>query len=54
MISDFEDYLEEWQNIEKTMPEYTMWGFNYGRVKYSQSKDFTNMKVRDFKGYDGY
>lgn len=54
LISDFEDYLEEWHNIEKTMPEYTMWGFNYGRAKYSQSKDFTNMKVRDFKGYDGY
>ena len=54
LISDFEDYLEEWQRVEQSMPEYTMWGFNYGRAKYSQSKDFTNMKIRDFKGYDGY
>lgn len=54
LISDFEDYLQEWQDIEKNMPEYTMWGFNYGHVKYSQSKDFINMKIRDFKGSHGY
>lgn len=54
LISDFEDYLQEWQDIEKNMPEYTMWGFNYGHAKYSQSKDFTNMKIRDFKGSHGY
>lgn len=49
VISDFEDYLQEWQEIEKTMPQYTMYGFNYGYAKYSQCKDFTNMKIRDFK-----
>ena len=49
VISDFEDYLQEWQEIEKTMPQYTMYGFNYGYTKYSQCKDFTNMKIRDFK-----
>ena len=54
LISDFEDYLEEWQNIEKTMPEYTMWGFNYGSVKYAQSRDFVNMRIRDFNNSYGY
>ena len=49
VISDFEDYLQEWQEIEKTMPQYTMYGFNYGYAKYSQCKDFTNMKIKDFK-----
>lgn len=49
VISDFEDYLQEWQEIEKTMPQYTMYGFNYGYTKYSQCKDFTNMKIKDFK-----
>ena len=49
VISDFEDYLQEWQEIESKMPQYTMYGFNYGYAKYSQCKDFTYMKIRDFK-----
>lgn len=49
VISDFEDYLEEWQEVEKTMSQYTMYGFNYGYAKYSECKDFTYMKIRDFK-----
>ena len=49
VISDFEDYLQEWQEIEKTMSQYTMYGFNYGYAKYSECKDFTHMKIKDFK-----
>lgn len=50
IISDFEDYLEEWHEIEKTMTNYNMYGFNYGRGRYRRSKDidWTNLKVRDF------
>lgn len=51
LISDFEDYLEEWHEIEEKMPQYTMWGFNYGR-EYKQ--EFTNFKVRNFKNSYGY
>ena len=46
LISDFEDYLEEWHRVELTMPEYTMYGFNYGSSNYRQ--EFKNFKVRNF------
>lgn len=46
LISDFEDYLEEWHQVESTMPEYTMYGFNYGYSNYKQ--DFKYFKVRNF------
>lgn len=53
LISDFEDYLEEWGKIESTMPEYTMYGFNYGSRKYGNNSNlFKYLKVRDFK--NGY
>lgn len=46
LISDFEDYLEEWHQMELTMPEYTMYGFNYGYSNYKQ--EFKYFKVRNF------
>ena len=52
LISDFEDYLEEWHRVELTMPEYTMYGFNYGSSRYNQ--EFKYFKVRNFKNSYGY
>ena len=51
LISDFEDYLEEWHSVEQNMPQYTMWGFNYGG---NYSQEFTYFKVRKFKNSYGY
>jgi len=50
VISDFEDYLEEWHEVEKTMPGYSMWGFNYGDGSYrdSDSIPWSYMKIRKF------
>lgn len=48
VISDFEDYLEEWNQIESTMSEYTMYGFNYGYRGESDSIKWKNLKVRNF------
>lgn len=48
VISDFEDYLEEWNQIESQMPEYTMYGFNYGYRSESDSVSWKNLKVRNF------
>lgn len=52
LISDFEDYLEEWHQVEMTMPEYTMYGFNYGSDRYKQ--EFKYFKVKNFNNYNGY
>lgn len=52
LISDFEDYLEEWHKVELTMPEYTMYGFNYGSSNYNQ--EFKNFKVRNFSSRSKY
>lgn len=52
LISDFEDSLGEWHNIEKTMNGYTMYGFNYGYRNYNQ--EWTNFKVKDFTSRNGY
>ena len=46
LISDFEDYLEEWHKVEKEMPGYTMYGFNYGYQ--TNTQQFKNFKVKDF------
>lgn len=46
LISDFEDDLDDWHRVEKTMPGYTMYGFNYGYQSYKQ--EWTNFKVKDF------
>lgn len=51
IISDFEDYLEEWARVEGTMPGYTMYGFNYGSRNYNQK--FKYLKVKNFSNY-GY
>lgn len=48
VISDFEDYLEEWNQIESTMSEYTMYGFNYGYRGDSDNVSWKNLKVRNF------
>lgn len=47
IISDFEDYLEEWAEVEKGMSGYQMYGFNYGYNSYDQT--FQYIKVRHFK-----
>ena len=46
LISDFEDDLDDWHRVEKNMPGYTMYGFNYGYQSYKQ--EWTNFKVKDF------
>ena len=46
LISDFEDDLQDWHRVEKSMPSYTMYGFNYGYQSYKQ--EWTNFKVKDF------
>lgn len=50
LISDFEDYLEEWHEEELKMPEYTMYGFNYGSRNYNQN--FKYFKVKNFNNND--
>ena len=52
VISDFEDYLEEWHKVEETMPEYTLYGFNYGDDRWNGGSDkiaWKNMKIKKFK-----
>ena len=46
VISDFEDYLQEWADITDKMSKYAMYGFNYGCQNYSQK--FKYLKVRNF------
>ena len=53
LISDFEDYLQEWHQQELTMSNYTMYGFNYGPSNYNQT--FKYFKVKNFNnGRRGY
>lgn len=54
IASDFEDYLQEWASILKTMSGYSVYGFNYGRSNYEQEwpKNFTVKNFnRSYKGY---
>ena len=47
LISDFEDYLDEWEEVTKTMTKYDLYAFNYG---WSECKrTFKNLKVRNFQ-----
>jgi predicted metal-dependent peptidase len=46
IVSDFEDYLQEWAEEEKSMGDYSLWGFNYGRSNYNQK--FKNIVVKNF------
>jgi hypothetical protein len=55
IISDFEDYLEEWREIESTMANYTMYGFCYTDKNswyYKNNKkelgNFKNLIVKEF------
>ena len=51
IISDFEDYLQEWHEVEKTMSEYSLYGFNYGDDRWNGGSDkipWKNLKVRRF------
>lgn len=52
LISDFEDYLEEWHEQELKMSNYTMYGFNYGYSNYNQ--EFKYFKVKNFKNNGNY
>lgn len=47
VCSDFEDYLDEWCNVLKSMPAYVGWGFNYGTRNYNQ-KWPSNFTVKNF------
>lgn len=47
LISDFEDYLDEWETVSNSMSGYELYGFNYG---YSEcTRKFPNMKVKNFQ-----
>lgn len=50
VISDFEDYLEEWHRVEEGMPGYLLYGFNYGNSNYYDSDkiNWKHMKIRKF------
>ena len=50
VISDFEDYLEEWHKVEENMPGYLLYGFNYGSSNYYDSDkiNWKHMKIRKF------
>jgi hypothetical protein len=48
LISDFEDYLQEWCEVLKDMNEYNGWGFNYGRSDYNQVSWPKNFSVKNF------
>jgi hypothetical protein len=47
VISDLEDYLQEWAQEEKQMKDYTMYAFNYGYNTYRN--EFKYIKVKNFK-----
>lgn len=56
LISDFCDSLDQWHEVEKTMRNYSIWGFNYGDNRYSYRRgdwEWTYFKQRDFSDY-GY
>ena len=47
LISDFEDYLDEWENVTNPLNGYDLYAFNYGYSKCERT--FKNLKVRNFK-----
>lgn len=53
VASDFEDYLEEWVQVLKTMKNYSVWGFNYGRSNYADIQWPKNFKLRNFNKFYG-
>lgn len=46
LISDFEDYLDEWEKVTDKMNGYDMYAFNYGYAKCERT--FKNLKIRNF------
>lgn len=50
VISDFEDNLSEWHQVEENMPGYLLYGFNYGDNRYYDSNkiNWKYMKIRKF------
>lgn len=52
IISDFEDNLNEWHEVEKTMNGYSIYGFNYGTNRWASRQEssiaWKNLKQRDF------
>jgi len=51
IISDFDDYLEEWKTVESTMNDYSIYGFNYGYSEHSDL-DWKNLIEKYFKDVD--
>jgi len=47
IISDFEDYLEEWNAAEQKLNGYTLWGFNYGYDRVSKTIPWKNLKIKE-------
>lgn len=48
IISDFEDYMQEWKDEESKMKGYQIYGFNYGR---KSGIEWSYLKERHFPGY---
>lgn len=47
LISDFEDYLDEWEQVTDQMGGFDLYAFNYGWRKCERT--FKNLKVRNFQ-----
>ena len=51
VISDFEDNLEEWNEVEKKMNGYLIYGFNYGTNRWGRSSNdipWKNLRLKNF------
>ena len=51
IISDFEDNLEEWNEIEKKMNGYLIYGFNYGSNRWGRNSEdipWKNLRLKNF------
>ena len=47
IISDFEDTLSEWKEVESTMNRYVIYGCNYGSGNRDKATYWTNLKQRN-------
>ena len=47
IISDFEDTLSEWKEVESTMNRYVIYGCNYGCENRDKATYWTNLKQRN-------
>lgn len=47
LISDFDDYLDEWEAVTDKMLGYDMYAFNYGYRECTRK--FKNLKIKNFK-----